>query len=221
MNNSKPIQYQRGWVEFYKLKFFLTEDVLIPRPETELLVDEIIQFSKNNSHLTPLKILDIGTGSGAIAIALAKNIPKINITASDISKKALSVAQKNASFHNIQPPITFINSNLLEKISGNFDCIVTNLPYIPTNRIPYLDSLVKDYEPIIALDGGQDGFKLYRQLFRQMKQKNIIPKFFAGEIDYTQSQIAYLAALSYFPNFKIDVKLDFYHRQRILLIFNP
>lgn len=254
-----PEAYIKGWIEFYKLKFKLTPDTLIPRPETELLVDEVLGYilraqrevKTNNNNPT---ILDIGTGSGNIAISLAKNLPKAKIFATDISPDALAVAKLNARYHRMDKRIFFIESDLLELFSGKsragrgvadsrlsesaeggrvgesrrptkrdasertIDIIVTNLPYIPTSRIPTLDPSVKDFEPKIALDGGADGFELYRKLFFQMLEKNIIPKVFIGEIDDTHGDIALKEAKQYFPKARAEIKLDLAKRQRILLI---
>lgn len=207
MISSKPSQYIKGWVEFYKLKFKVTADVLIPRPETELLVDEILR-------LKPKSVLDVGTGTGNIAVSIAKNLPDSKVTATDISKKALNLARQNAKFHRVN--IKFILSDLLETIFEPVDIIVTNLPYIPTDRIPYLDSSVKDFEPHIALDGGEDGFELYRKLFSQLKKR--VWKILIGEIDYTHGELAVNEALKYFPNARAEVKTDLAAKQRILLL---
>lgn len=211
----KPKQYQQGWTEFYKLKFYLTPDVLIPRPETELLVDEVISLTKVSKN--SLIVLDLGTGSGNVAISIAKNISKIKIFATDISEKALKVAQKNAKFHRAERRIIFLQSDLLKEINRAPDIIVTNLPYIPSNRLPFLDASVIDFEPRIALDGGSSGFELYRQLFYQMKQKNIFPKYLIAEIDYTHGDN--LSEIQrYFPNAQVEIKTDLAHKQRILKI---
>lgn len=214
-HKSKPKQYIQGWTEFYKLKFKVNKDVLIPRPETELLVDEVLEFLKNNprSHT----VLDLGTGSGAIAVSIAKN-NDTKIVASDISPKALKVAKLNAKLHGVEDKITFISSNLLAKIKTRPDIIVTNLPYIPTERIAYLDSSVKDFEPFIALNGGDDGFELYRKLFAQIVKKGWKPKLIIGEIDYTQGELAVLEAQKYFPKALVEVKKDLAHMQRILKV---
>lgn len=213
----KPKQYEEGWVEFYKLKFKVTPDVLIPRPETELLVDEILKFYTLNPTLYTL--LDIGTGSGNIAISLAVNNKNLVIIASDISKKALKVAQQNAKLHAVTN-IDFVETDLLTNITTEPDIIVTNLPYIPHNRIPYLDSSVKDFEPLVALDGGEDGFELYRKLFEQIKSKDWRPKLIIGEIDYTQGDIAYKEAKKYFPDARVEIKFDLTQKQRLLIIQN-
>jgi len=215
-----PPQYLKGWVEFYKLKFKVTPDVLIPRPETELLVDEILNFILPTSHFT---LLDIGTGSGNIAISIAKNAPKVKIFAIDISEKALAVARENAKKHKVDKRIFFLKSDLLDSIgsSGLQNdnlIIVTNLPYIPSHRIPFLDPSVKDFEPWVALDGGSDGFDLYRKLFSQMVEKKLFPKLLVGEIDYTQGEIAIRESQKYFPKATVEVKTDLAKKQRILLI---
>ncbi|MBI2315016.1 peptide chain release factor N(5)-glutamine methyltransferase [Candidatus Daviesbacteria bacterium] len=227
---NKPIQYQKGYVEFYKLKFKVTPDTLIPRPETELLVDEVLSMLRSNLNqgvsLTPTTILDLGTGSGNIAISLALHLKgvNVNIIASDVSSKALKVAKQNAKLHGVSDQIKFIKSNLLSNLNYNLlpvPCnliIVTNLPYIPSARIPYLDSSVKDFEPHVALDGGADGFELYRKLFKQIKEKGLKPKLITGEIDYTHGELAVLEAQKHFPNAQIEVKKDLAHKQRILLV---
>lgn len=234
-----PKAYKQGWVEFYKLKFKVTPDVLIPRPETELLVDEVLTHARRGlARLEPQTILDIGTGAGNIAISIAKNIhprggyrlpPQVRIIATDISGKALKVAKQNAKLHAVADRIEFIQSNLLSSDirQGSFAIaqddnliIVTNLPYIPSARIPYLDSSVKDYEPHVALDGGKDGFELYRKLFSQINQKGLKPNLIIGEIDYTHGELAALEAQKYFPTSEVEVKFDLAHRQRILRIEN-
>ncbi len=217
MISSKPSQYIKGWVEFYKLKFKVTPDVLIPRPETELLVDEVLKNINSENTL----VLDVGTGAGNIAISIAKNSADVKIVATDISASALKVAKLNAELHGVNKRIKFIQSNLLPSILNtpySMLIIVTNLPYIPSARIPYLDSSVKDFEPHVALDGGEDGFKLYRKLFCQIQDRNWKPGLIIGEIDYTHGELAANEARKYFPNAQIEVKTDLAHKQRILMI---
>ncbi len=213
MTLSKPSQYIKGWVEFYKLKFKVTPDVLIPRPETELLVDAVL----NNISEKDV-VLDLGTGTGNIAISIAKNTANTQIIATDISKKALKIAEQNAKLHGVLNKIKFILSNLLENINQPADIIVTNLPYIPTARILYLDCSVKDFEPHSALDGGENGFELYRKLFQQIVEKDWKLKLIIGEIDYTHAELAVIEAQKYFPEAEIEVKKDLAHLQRILTI---
>ncbi len=117
MISSKPSQYINGWVEFYKLRFKVTPDTLIPRPETELLIDEVLKYCNQDSKES-YTILDLGTGSGNIAISIAKNNPIVKIIATDISEKALVVAKQNAKLHNVYDRITFVVSDLLIKINS-------------------------------------------------------------------------------------------------------
>lgn len=229
---NKPKQYTNGFVEFYKLKFKVTPDVLIPRPETELLVDEVLSFTRFNlnqgSTLTNLTILDLGTGAGNIAISLACHLEgiNVNIIATDVSPKALKIAKQNARLHEVLDKITFIESNLLSGLNSELITpkseliIVTNLPYIPSARIPYLDSSVKNFEPLVALDGGEDGFDLYRKLFQQIVEKNLPTRLIIGEIDYTQAEVAIDEVYKYFPQASIEVKKDLRHLQRVLTIKN-
>jgi release factor glutamine methyltransferase len=218
----KPKQYQQGWTEFYKLKFLVTEDTLIPRPETELLIDEILKITKQTindktiDHLTT--IMDIGTGSGCIAISIAKNLPGIKILATDISERALDVARKNARFHKVDNKIFFQKRDLLADMRIAPDVIVTNLPYIPTARLLHIDPMVSDWEPKVALDGGKDGFELYRKLFHQIKNNNLYPKYLIGEIDYTQAEITTQETKKIFPNAKVEIKQDLAKQQRYFII---
>lgn len=217
-----PKQYQQGWTEFFKLRFYLTPDVLIPRPETELLVDEAISLAKS-LNLKAISFLDIGTGSGCIAISIAKNLPIAKIIATDISEKALKVAEKNSILHKVLDRIIFLKSDLLSAfhpkgVRLNPDIIVANLPYIPAARLMLIDPLVTEYEPRIALDGGKDGFELYRKLFSQIVQNDFFPKYLVAEIDEEQGETAYLEGKLYFPHSQVEIKKDLNKLDRILLI---
>lgn len=216
----KPKQYQQGWTEFYKLKFHIAEDTLIPRPETELLVDEVLKIAKKLHETQPqVTIIDIGTGSGIIAISIAKNLNKVGIVATDISEKALEVAKKNAKFHNIGiDKIVFIPNDLYEKFTVAPDIIVTNLPYIPSARLMHIDPMVTDWEPKLALDGGIDGFELYRKLLHQIKEKNLYPKYLIGEIDYTQADLVKQEVKYLFPTAKVEIKEDLAKLQRFFVL---
>src|SRR5688572_555745 len=121
----KPKQYIQGYTEFYKLKFKVTPDVLIPRPETELLVDLVLLIKPNT-------VLEVGTGSGNIAISVAKSLPTVKITATEVSSDALKVARENALFHGVDERVKFIETDLISDINQRSEVIVANLPYIPT-----------------------------------------------------------------------------------------
>ncbi len=154
----KPVQYITNSQDFFGLNFYVDENVLIPQPDTEILVEETIAMAKEKGK--KCKILDLCTGSGAIAVAIAK-YTNAQLQASDISQKALEIAKKNALKQDVS--ISFVQSDMFEKIEGKFDLIVSNPPYIETEIIETLSDEVKN-EPKIALDGGRDGLKFYRIL---------------------------------------------------------
>lgn len=159
--NGVPIQHITHRQEFMKLSFYVDENVLIPRPDTEILVEEAISICKKNNYT---KILDLCTGSGAIAVSLAKYLENVDITAVDISNNALKIAKRNARSNNVEEKMTFIESDLFDNLSNNkYDIIVSNPPYIKKEEINYLDKEVKR-EPRLALDGGMDGLDFYRKI---------------------------------------------------------
>lgn len=154
----EPLQHILGSQEFCGYDFEVTSDVLIPRHDTEVLVSEALKRQPNAS-----SVLDIGTGSGCIAIALQKKLPSTAVTATDISEAALTVAARNAEKH--AAAIEFLRGSLFSPVAGRrFDLIVSNPPYIPENDISSLEQEVRDYDPHAALDGGSDGLDIYRQL---------------------------------------------------------
>lgn len=161
----EPIQYITGTQEFYGLAFHVTPAVLIPRPETELLVETALTILPSNQ---PLHIADVGTGSGAIAIAIAHHLPQVHVTALDLSPAALTIARHNAIAHHLADRITFLHSDLLGAVTGQtFDAILSNPPYIPTTDLPSLHPQVRDHEPHAALFAGPTGLDLYRRLIPQ------------------------------------------------------
>ncbi|MDR2443567.1 MAG: peptide chain release factor N(5)-glutamine methyltransferase [Deltaproteobacteria bacterium] len=166
-SNHEPVAYIMGHKEFYKLDFKVTPATLIPRPETEHLVDEALRILKLCQNPEP-KACDIGTGSGAIAIALAKNHQTVLIEASDISAKALEVAILNANTHEVSQRINFTQGDLASPFAGErFDLICANLPYIPSGNLSDLDLTVANFEPTLALDGGPDGLNLISRLINK------------------------------------------------------
>ncbi|MFA5805780.1 MAG: peptide chain release factor N(5)-glutamine methyltransferase [Melioribacteraceae bacterium] len=163
----EPLQYIIGNVEFYGLLFKVTPDVLIPRPETEILVEEVIKFCKNK---IGLKILDIGTGSGNISISLAKNLDNAEVTAIDISEKALFIAQENAAINGVEEKIHFITADVKNyKSDYKFDIIVSNPPYVSKEEYPILQNEIKNYEPIAAVTDSNDGLDFYRMIAERAK----------------------------------------------------
>lgn len=158
-----PVAYLVGGREFYSLPFFVNQDVLIPRPDTECLVDLALRIGKKENWKT---ILDIGTGSGCIAIALAKSLPQVQVVAVDISAGALKVASQNADTNNVANRVSFKLGDLFETLdkSLKYDAIVSNPPYIPESDIQNLEKDVRDYEPRLALSGGVDGFSVFDRI---------------------------------------------------------
>lgn len=180
-----PLQYITGLQEFMKLNFFVTKDVLIPQPDTEILVEEVIKIASNIDN--PV-ILDLCTGSGAIAVSLAKYLTNAKIVATDISLKAIEIAKQNAKFNGVKSKIEFIESNLFAKLKNKkFDIIVSNPPYIPTNEIKTLPKDVQ-YEPIIALDGGIDGLDFYKKIINQADEYLVEHGYLCLEIGYNQKE---------------------------------
>ena len=178
-----PLQHITHQQEFMKLMFYVDENVLIPRPDTEVLVEEVIKLAKS---INAKKILDLCTGSGAIAVSLAKYIEGSQITATDISRKALSIAKLNATNNDVEDRITFVSSDLFQNISEEkYDIIVSNPPYIKRKVIKTLDEEVKR-EPIIALDGGNDGLDFYKKIIRNAYQYLKYKGYLCLEIGYDQ-----------------------------------
>lgn len=182
---TEPVQYITGEQEFYALPFRVTSAVLIPRPETEHLVEAVL------AELDPsasIRVLDVGTGSGAIAIALAVHLPHANLTALDISPAALEVANANAKLNNVADRIRFLHSDLLAAVAGEsgFDAIVSNPPYIPTSDHDTLHPQVRDHEPALALFAGPAGLDIYRSLIPQARAALAPNGLLALEIGFGQ-----------------------------------
>jgi len=160
----EPLDHILGFRSFYGLEFNIDSNVLSPRPETELLVDYILSQSDPDQEL---KLLDLGTGSGAIPIALLKMRKKFTAIASDVSPLALDIARQNAAKHQINDRLTFFKSDWFENIAGQFDYIISNPPYIESQIIPTLSPEVQKYDPALALDGGLDGLTPYKIIAKE------------------------------------------------------
>jgi release factor glutamine methyltransferase len=211
----EPIPYLVGHAPFYGRDFTVTPAVLIPRPETEQLVDTAVAWA--NSH--PIhNLIDVGTGSGCIAITLSLRLPDVQVYAVDISAEALAIARQNARQQNTLDRIRFFQGNLLAAAPGKFDLIVANLPYVTNGEWTSLDVGVKSYEPALALKGGADGLDLIRQLLAQA-----ITRLHSGgavflEIGWRQGTAVRRLAEHYFPGVQVDVLPDFAGHDRIVLI---
>ena len=181
----EPIEHITHQKEFMKLDFYVDENVLIPRQDTEVLVEEVIKIAKN---IRAKKILDLCTGSGVIAVSLAKYLENIQITALDISRKALDVAIANAKNNHVQEKITFVESNLFQNLGQEkYDIIVSNPPYIRRKEIETLDKEVRK-EPKIALDGGEDGLDFYREIINKGYEYLKYGGYICLEIGYDQKE---------------------------------
>lgn len=183
--NFEPMQYILGNAEFYGLNFKVNKNVLIPRPDTEVLVEKVIQYIGNNSYT----LLDVGTGSGCIPISVAVNCKNVTAYTADISKEATKVARINAKSNGVEGRVKFLNLDILKDFPDfKVDCIVSNPPYIEDEVVPTLMSDVKDYEPLIALKGGKDGLVFYRRISKKgfdiLKNGGMI----AFEVGHNQSK---------------------------------
>lgn len=207
-----PVQYLTNNKEFMKMNFYVNENVLIPRNDTEILVEEVIKICKEGNKK---EILEMCTGSGIISISLAKYLKNINITGVDVSEKALEIAKKNVKNLLEEENINFIQSDMFENIDKKFDVIVSNPPYIKTEVIKEYDL---EYEPKIALDGGEDGLKFYRIIieegYKYLKENGII----ALEIGYDQREdVMNIAKLSKKYN-EINCIKDMAGNDRVVII---
>ena len=210
----KPLQYIVGTAPFYDLTLKVNENVLIPRFETEYLTEKTINYSKKHFQ-NKIKILDIGTGSGAIAIALKKHLNS-NVTASDISLDALKLAKENAKQNNVE--ITFIHSNIFENIKGKYDVIISNPPYIAYDE--EVEEIVKNNEPHLALYADDNGLYFYKEIIKKAKKYLNEKSVLAFEIGMTQGNYLKEYANHYFPKSKISIEKDLTGRDRYLFIIN-
>ena len=207
----EPLQYITGETEFSGLTFTVDPRVLIPRPETELLVEVVLQRK-------PSKIVDVGTGSGCIAISIAKRLPSVEIWALDVSAEALEVAVANAARHGAEKNIRFLQSNLLEKLPVSFkaDAIVSNPPYIASGELAKLPREVKDFEPVRALVAGEDGLEVIHRLVIGTKRVLSPSGFVALEIG--AGQCAAVAELFGKNDFEVaQVVKDLQGHERIVV----
>lgn len=216
--SGEPLQYIFGKTEFMGLEFKVTQDVLIPRQETEILVEEVIKLVESlGPAVCNTEVLDMGTGSGCIAISLAKLLPQIKMHAVDISTKALKVAQGNARTNRVD--VNFILSDLFNSCAlkpNGYDIIISNPPYIPSAEIDNLEAEVK-CQPAIALDGGQDGLDFYRRIICDSHSYLRQNGFLIMEIGFNQIE-AIKNIFMYSPNFKItEVTKDYSQIERIIV----
>lgn len=215
LNKGKPLQYITKKAYFLNKEYYVNKNVLIPRPETEYLVQETNNLIKKHLKNKKIDILDIGTGSGIIAIALKQANNRYRVIGIDISKKALKVAKNNKKRHNTD--IKLIKTDLYAKINKKFDVIISNPPYIENNS-PNVEQKVKENEPKIALYGGKDGLDYYKRILKDInkviKEKYII----AFEIGENQGKKIEKIAKEYLPKAKITIKKDLNNYDRYIFI---
>tara|TARA_B110000014_G_C20068662_1_gene557104 strand:- start:413 stop:1261 length:849 start_codon:yes stop_codon:yes gene_type:complete len=212
----EPLAYITGAKEFYGLPFVVSEDVLIPRQETELLVDTAIGQAKSLDK-SEISIVDVGTGSGAIAVSLALNIPTSSVIAVDISESALTIADDNRRAHGLYSRVKLRRGSLLEPIVEKIDILVSNPPYIRSDKLTSLQEEVLQ-EPMVALDGGHDGLELIKKLLFQAVDKMSNPSVILFEIDSDQAPEAVKLAQQFFPSAITTVLKDLSNNERAVLL---
>lgn len=213
----EPIAYIVGHQEFYGLDFVVDRRVLIPRPETEHVVEHALRALKSIPHPEPV-IVDVGTGSGAIALSLARNTTNTKLIATDISPDALAVAQLNAKRLNLLDRIEFRQTDLLEGITAPIDILTANLPYIPLEREAQLPREIRAYEPRLATIAGLDGLSIVRRLLKQVQQYMSRAGFIILEISEEQGDRARELAQLLLPLAQIEIHQDLEGLDRIVEI---
>lgn len=216
----KPIQYIKGVETFFGRDFSIDENVLIPRYETEELVENILyRIDDYFSQYQKILLCDVGTGSGAIAISLALEEPRLEVVATDISKEAIDVATKNAKA--LKANVVFKQGDMLEPlVKGNHkvDIFVSNPPYIPEQQ--EIEAIVKDNEPHVALFGGNDGLYFYRKIFKDVHKLINDRALLAFEMGFDQRELMEEAVKQYFPNDPFEIIKDINGKDRMLFIYH-
>ncbi len=213
----EPLAYILGHQEFYRLDFLFDRRVLIPRHETETLVELALQAARRSALTSPV-IIDVGTGSGAIALTLAQHLPQAQIVATDISPDALAVAQLNAARLRLDARVQFLQDDLLERGAALFDLLVSNLPYIPSQRFEQLPREVRAFEPRVALDGGEDGLAVMRRLLAQLEARAARGAVALFEISEEQGQAAVELAQQVLPRATATLHQDLEGLDRVVEI---
>lgn len=214
LKNGKPLQYVIGNVNFYGIKYYINENVLIPRFETEELVENTINYIKKYFNY-PIDIVDLGCGSGVIGLTLEKKISTKSVDLIDISPKALTVTKKNII--NLNSRANIMENNFLENINKKYDVIISNPPYIKTDE--QIENIVKENEPHIALYGGKEGLDCYKEILKNINNNLKEKALIAFEIGSNQAQDLIKLINIYLTNVKIIVKKDLSGRDRMLFIF--
>lgn len=219
LNNFEPVQHILGYSYFYGYKFKVSKDVLIPRPETEELVGYVLEYYDEIFNNKKVNVCDIGTGSGCIAVSLAKEEPNMNVVATDISKAALDIAKSNALSNDVN--VTFFEGNMLEPLIDRklkFDILVSNPPYIDKSEI--IDPLVEQNEPHLALYAPNNGMKFYEDILSNAKHILNVPNIILFEHGYKQKELMIKLIDKYYPNSECEIIKDLSGNDRFTIIIN-
>ena len=214
----EPLAYILGYKEFFGLQLEVTPHVLVPRPETELLVEQAISLCREIAPARTVRIADIGTGSGAIAISLAASIPTALVDAVDSSPDALAVASRNCRRHGVEARVRLLAGDLLAPLPDPVDVVVANLPYIRQEDIPSLMPEVRLFEPLGALDGGDDGLELVRRLLQQVARQPKRPQAVLLEIGADQGAAVRKMTNEIIPEATVSVTRDYAGLERIVTV---
>ncbi len=214
----EPTAYLMGHKEFYGLDFEVAPAALIPRPDTEVLVGLVTAFARERFPNEPFVLLDVGVGCGAIAVAVAHELPQTQIIATDVSPEALALAQRNAHRHGLDQRIRLLSGQLLEPLNTTADIIAANLPYVPTAVWERLPPEVREHEPREALDGGPDGLRLIERLLRQAPRYLKARGALFVEIGDEQGESASALVREALPAARIEVEPDLSGLDRVLVV---
>lgn len=212
-----PLQHLIGEVSFYGLRFRVTRQALIPRPETEELLDHLIKQAPRDREI---HCLDLGTGTGVLAVCMARYLPLAQVTAVDVSTEALDLARDNAELNGVLDRVRFVESDWFSNLDGTFDLIAANPPYVPETALPTLPKEIRDHEPKVALDGGPDGLEQIVRICRQVHSRLSHEGLILMEVGHDQSQdVARLLG----DHGLVDVQIvqDMAHRQRYVVGRSP
>lgn len=211
----EPAAYLLGRRPFYDLDLYVAPGVLVPRPETEGLVDEALAWCRAPGHPCRL-IADVGTGSGALAVTLAHHLPEAHVVAVDVSPRALAVARRNATRYDLEDRVSLLCGDLLGAVAARFDLVVANLPYVPGPRLPTLAPEVRVHEPRLALDGGPEGLAVLERFVPQLAERLGRPGLAVLEIDEGQGGRVSALVRRWLPDAEVRVLQDLAGLDRIV-----
>jgi release factor glutamine methyltransferase len=218
--NGEPIAYIVGEREFYGLSFVVRSGVLIPRPESELLVEQVVEHIRGLG-AGAVSIVDVGTGSGAVAVAIAKAVPRAQVLALDVAPEAVAVASENIARHGVAGRVHVAVADLLDGVDGEWDIVVGNLPYIPSATVDRLDSGVRDWEPRVALDGGADGLQLHARLLDQLPGRLVPGGLVVLEVNDDRGEAATALFRGKLPGAEVGLLQDMFGRDRAVRAIMP